>query len=1410
MPARTPTGLPAGPVGADRTDGGNPSVATTDAALAEAKRSGTPVEVASLRSETSDVLAMPQGKLESRIHLRPVRVRTQSGWKPVDTDLTRSPAGRVLPKAATVELEFSGGGSTPLVRMEKAGRELSLSWPDPLPAPELNGPTATYREVLPGVDLRMGAKEDGFTQLLVVKSAEAAANKRLTELRLALGSEGLEVRQTTSGGLTAVDESSQGTVFEAPRPVMWDSSTPSGGSNQPTPATQKQPAGKRAAAFPAGESGATEPGAGDSGKLATVGVELPAAGDTLVLKPDATVLTGPNTVYPVYIDPQWNSPRASSWTMASKYWDNEPQWEFNGKSTEGLGLCNWYYCNPHDTKRLFYQIDTSGLAGKRIEKAEFIVRNTWSASCSARGVELWQTKAINDRTTWNTQLTPGFWIKELASRSFAHGFEGCVAKDAEFDIRAEAQAAANDRTPTMTFGLRAASETDAYAWKRFSDRAHLRVLYNRPPPQIKHTQMFMEYGGACPGNATPARVRSRGTISVRDVTDPDGDAVQVKFQASWDSGDGKGVIPRWTPAWTTKQSSRSTFTIELPPLPVDREVSWYVKSRDGEGAGSAESPWSNAGDPTGCYFIFDNKVPKAPSITSREYPASNNANPQDPWLDGVGNYGLFEIKASDSDVQRYRYGINGNPTEANTLSTSGGAARTIPVLPSRPGLNYVTAQAFDDAGINSEIRTYQFRVRSGQPERAVWAMDEPGQRTEVQGTAGDRSATLHGGATPGVPGAVGTAVSFDGVDDYARTDLSSVATEAAFSVSAWVKLSKLPEGAAVIAAQPGNHRPGFELYYSKSYDRWVFNQYTADTATATPVRAMASTAGGVRAGEWTHLVGTYSQGAGELKLYVQGKLVGTAPHTGSWDARRGFQIGAGSYSGQLESFFPGAIDELRVFDKPLSPTEVTLLHSKQSIGEGRPARAVFPLDEPAGATDVIGRADVDAAALRGGAVTGVKGMDGHALKLDGKDDYAVTTAPHLNNQRGFAVAAWVRLDSVPGQAAIVATQAGTHKSGFELYYSSALNKWVFNQYAADSPEAAPIRAVAEDKEVRAEAWVHLVGVHDTVANRLTLYVNGAEAGRTIVSETWYAGGPVQIGAGSYDRRPGSFFPGLIDDVRLFDRPVSGPEVQALFKQRALVNGRWNFEEVSTGTTVTTPNGLPGGTPLTLRGAARLSDGSQVDNKALELNGSDAFATMSQVPVDTSGSFTVTAWARATAKPRHSVALIGADGALRSAVEIRYLPGNAANPADPGYWEVAVADKDSVNPVDKPVVKRVKHTAGFRVDAWTHLALVYDGHDKELRLYVNGSLQEHECADTDGDGKNDDSTCVDLLSWTENALVFTAGKSLLIGRARNETSGKPFPGLIDDVWVFQGALSGTQVEMVKARLFDAPTEVPTDI
>lgn len=128
----------------------------------------------------------------------------------------------MAPKAAVAGLTFSGGGADrPLARLSDQDRELAVGWRGTLPRPVLAGDTATYPEVLPGVDLQVRAEAEGFSEVLVVKSREAARNPALAKIEFPTSSKGLTVRGTAERGLSAVDARGE---------VVFDSSPPADGT----------------------------------------------------------------------------------------------------------------------------------------------------------------------------------------------------------------------------------------------------------------------------------------------------------------------------------------------------------------------------------------------------------------------------------------------------------------------------------------------------------------------------------------------------------------------------------------------------------------------------------------------------------------------------------------------------------------------------------------------------------------------------------------------------------------------------------------------------------------------------------------------------------------------------------------------------------------------------------------------------------------------------------------------------------------------------------------------------------------------------------------------------------------------------------------------------------------------------
>ncbi|HEY3143113.1 MAG TPA: hypothetical protein VGJ86_18380, partial [Acidimicrobiales bacterium] len=142
-------------------------VAAAGARLA-ATRGGQRVEVLSARTETAQTFANPDGSFTWEEHTRPQRVRRPDGsWTAPDPALRRNSNGTLSPGAAVVGLAFSGGGAAaPLAEMAKDGRAMRLWWPSPLPVPVVAGATATYPDVLPGVDLKVVADVDRFTHVL--------------------------------------------------------------------------------------------------------------------------------------------------------------------------------------------------------------------------------------------------------------------------------------------------------------------------------------------------------------------------------------------------------------------------------------------------------------------------------------------------------------------------------------------------------------------------------------------------------------------------------------------------------------------------------------------------------------------------------------------------------------------------------------------------------------------------------------------------------------------------------------------------------------------------------------------------------------------------------------------------------------------------------------------------------------------------------------------------------------------------------------------------------------------------------------------------------------------------------------------------------------------------------------------
>ena len=364
--------------------------------------------------------------------------------------------GVLQPAAGAVPVRFSAGGSiAPLAQVQApSGEWLTETWKfGALPAPIVSGDTATYPEVMPDVDLQVSATATGMSEVLVIKSAEAAVNPNLARVKFGIDDGALTTVQV-AGGTTLIKDAGGTTQLAAPAPTWWDSSSP----------------------------GASAAGPGGLGLPAPV----PATSTASQLTIDASAATEkPDVAYPIYVDPDYKAGSTVNWAFVDSAYKTQAYWKDAGASDsyQHVGYVN--AANSDDrldhTTQSFWQMDTSFLHGRVIQQAVLNTTEVYSFSCSASSVELWTTSAISPSTTWNTRPSKS---AKLDTESVAYGYSSaCPGHVVGFTATDGVQRAADASSDVINLGLYASNETRLYGWKKFASAATLVVWFDTKPGQ---------------------------------------------------------------------------------------------------------------------------------------------------------------------------------------------------------------------------------------------------------------------------------------------------------------------------------------------------------------------------------------------------------------------------------------------------------------------------------------------------------------------------------------------------------------------------------------------------------------------------------------------------------------------------------------------------------------------------------------------------------------------------------------------------------------------------------------------------------------------------------------------------------------------------------------------------------------
>ncbi len=193
-------------------------------------------------------------------------------------------------------------------------------------------------------------------------------------------------------------------------------------------------------------------------------------------------------------------------------------------------------------------------------------------------------------------------------------------------------------------------------------------------------------------------------------------------------------------------------------------------------------------------------------------------------------------------------------------------------------------------------------------------------------------------STTTYPGRIGQALVFDGIDDNVNAgSASSLKPSLPISISTWVKLDSIHPTLSVplVAFRDGENHNGYWLQVGP--DKSVQVNFGSNTSCNVTSRRTGSTgANKIEVGNWYHIVGTI-RGDTDMNIYIN-NVSESLSYTGSggsitYSGSSALRIGTsaiGGGPGCVPVYADGLIDEVRVYNKALSQSEV-----KQLYGLGR-------------------------------------------------------------------------------------------------------------------------------------------------------------------------------------------------------------------------------------------------------------------------------------------------------------------------------------------------------------------------------------------------------------------------------------------------------------------------------------------
>ncbi|MGW0827433.1 LamG-like jellyroll fold domain-containing protein [Streptomyces sp. NPDC002845] len=535
---------------------------------------------------------------------------------------------------------------------------------------------------------------------------------------------------------------------------------------------------------------------------------------------------------------------------------------------------------------------------------------------------------------------------------------------------------------------------------------------------------------------------------------------------------------------------------------------------------------------------------------------------------------------ADTNVVSYVYRVSSD----DTWSSVTGSTATVTFTPPYGGTYFLQVRARDDVGAGrlGETTQVDFHVAVGEGETGRWHFDEESGTALDSGTAAGApqyDATLSGGATRDDRGRRGELTQdsqgaplqspttdrglvLDGSSGHAATDGPVVDTRASYTLSAWVRPDALGATDQAVLAQDGDG--GFRLSYEGARRTWTLRTSSRDGADGGLDHRTVAAEFLATPDVWTHLAAVYDADAGEIRLYVNGRLQATDTLTAPAAANGPLQFGRALSSGtsteytEYTDYFDGSLDEVSVWQRALTDAEIT--------GEARLITSngfnAVELVADWSAVGGSGTTLTDTVSGYGRALTlsGGATLDGEAIVLDGVDGAAAADGPLVDDTGSFTVSAEVVLDGATisaknvGYVGQVLGRRAGDGSAWGLWYEVTgmdtvldpdtfeettvpVGLWRFGRRNADGTHAA----VTSDEPAQLDVPVRLTGVFDAQDGEVELYLGYDQNGGALPFTAAPGSGEFTVGSAMDGGSWTDHLPARVTDVRVWAGAMTSPQ-----------------------------------------------------------------------------------------------------------------------------------------------------------------------------------------------------------------------------------------------------------------------------